>query len=72
MTNDELRELVASLAIAQKKTDEQIRCLLDIQKESERKIKHQLASAGFDADEFNELQEKLESLSERYFLIFVH
>ena len=39
MTNDELRELVASLAIAQKKTDEQIRCLLDIQKESERKIK---------------------------------
>ena len=46
MTDDELKALVASLAVgqrelqeAQKKTDEQIRCLLDIQKETERKIK---------------------------------
>ena len=46
MTDDELKALIASLAIgqrelqeAQKKTDVQIRCLLDIQKEAERKIK---------------------------------
>ena len=39
VTDEELKELVASLAIAQRKTDEHIESLLEAQKETDRKLK---------------------------------
>jgi Holliday junction resolvase-like predicted endonuclease len=39
MTDEELKELVASLAVAQRKTDEHIDSLLEAQKETDRKLK---------------------------------
>ena len=39
MTDDELKALVASLAVAQQKTDEQIADLLESQKDTDLKFK---------------------------------
>jgi hypothetical protein len=65
MTNEELKELVASLAVAQKKTDEQIAELSVSQKHTDGQIAELSVSQKHTDEQLNRLEKQVEKMAKK-------